>query len=271
MRRALVSVIMPVHNAGKFVREAIQSVLNQSYSNWELLIINDGSSDDSVEQIGQLRDDRIIFLNRAHRGVSAARNVGLAHMRGEYFCFLDADDVLPPRSLEARLGAFSETVAFVDGAVDIFDHGMKYEQGQWAPTAEGDVLSKLFRLSDRCFFGLTWMVRRQPHVRYEFNESLGHCEDVLFFMTIADSGKYTFTRETILRYRRNPASAMHNLKGLANGYSALRYCIRETFPQKLSFFDKCAFDYKVRRIMCLTFLRRFEYKSASRYLLYGRL
>src|SRR5687768_10401875 len=126
MEANLVSIIMPVHNAGRFVREAIQSVLDQSYSNWELLIINDGSIDDSAKQINQLQDERIKLFNQEHRGVSAARNVGLAHMRGDYFCFLDADDVLPPRSVEARLREFDETIAFVDGEVDIFDYEIKH-------------------------------------------------------------------------------------------------------------------------------------------------
>ena len=271
MRHKLVSIIMPVHNAGKFVRHAILSVLNQSYPNWELLIINDGSTDDSVYQVKRFEDDRIIFFNQKHKGVSAARNVGLTRMKGEYFCFLDADDVLPPRSLKARLSCFAENIGFVDGAVDTFDHVMQHKHDRWTPRAEGKVLSKLFRLSDACFFGLTWMVRRQPHLRYHFDESLGHCEDLLFFMSIADSGRYAFTEETILYYRKNPKSAMSNLRGLASGYTALRYRIRELFPDKLSFFDKFVYDYKVRRIMLLSFLRKSQYREATLYLTYGRL
>jgi teichuronic acid biosynthesis glycosyltransferase TuaG len=92
----LVSIIMPVFNAGQFIEQAVQSVLDQTYGNWELLIVNDGSTDDSLHVVQKFNDERIFIFHQANRGVSAARNAGLANMRGEFFCFLDADDILPP-------------------------------------------------------------------------------------------------------------------------------------------------------------------------------
>ena len=105
-----VSIIMPVYNAGKYINRAIDSVINQSFQNWELLIINDGSTDDSEHKINEYSDKRIKYFQQINQGVSSARNQGLRHMNGGYFCFLDADDYLPSGSIESRyhkLGQFS--------------------------------------------------------------------------------------------------------------------------------------------------------------------
>ena len=87
----LISVIMPCYNAERFVGEAVDSVLNQTYSNVELVVIEDGSTDDSL---GVLRryDDRIRLLTQRNTGPADARNLGLAHAQGQFVAFLDADD-----------------------------------------------------------------------------------------------------------------------------------------------------------------------------------
>src|SRR5437868_2983730 len=103
MTSPLVSIIMPAYNAGKYIAEAIQSVRAQTHKNWELLICDDGSTDGTVAIISSFKEPRIRFFTQPHAGVSAARNLAMGNMLGDYFCFLDADDVLPPNSLTARL------------------------------------------------------------------------------------------------------------------------------------------------------------------------
>jgi teichuronic acid biosynthesis glycosyltransferase TuaG len=267
----LVSIIMPMYNAGRFVRQAVQSVLDQTHSNWELLIIDDGSTDDSFCQVRQFQDKRILMFSQENRGVSAARNVALADMKGAYFCFLDADDVLPPRSLEVRLRMFNGAISFVDGGIESFDLSMKTKMAEWRPRAQGNVLKKLFRVDNSCFFGLTSMIKRNARIDYRFDETLTHCEDLLFFMTIAHSGNYAYTDEVILRYRKNNGSAMQNINGLAGGYTALRNKMCTLFKGKLSLWDKLVYDVKVRKIMFLTFSRDKRYRTALRYFVYGRL
>src|SRR5436190_7580701 len=101
-RRPLVSIIIPFWNTEKFLQEAIDSVVSQSYENWELLLVDDGSTDLSTEiaqQCAKQNPKKIHCLQHdAHdnRGVSAARNLGIRHAAGEYVCFLDADDVFLP-------------------------------------------------------------------------------------------------------------------------------------------------------------------------------
>ena len=152
--RNLVSVIMPAYNASSFIEEAIQSVIKQSHFHLELLIINDGSTDATEKIIKSYLDSRIHYFYQNNQGVSAARNVGLSHMKGDYFCFLDADDVLPTYSIEKRLSKFltNSNLSFVDGIVSIRDRKMQIELDSYSPSAEGDVFSDLVRLSDKLLF-----------------------------------------------------------------------------------------------------------------------
>ena len=91
----LVSIIMPVYNSEKYISEAIESVCNQSYKNWELLIVNDGSTDHTAKIIDDYskKNFRIKVFHRKNEGVSMARNFALNQICGEYVTFIDSDDV----------------------------------------------------------------------------------------------------------------------------------------------------------------------------------
>lgn len=102
---SLVSVVMPVYNAEAFLAEAIESVLAQTWPHWELLLVDDGSTDRSPEIARSCAGDRVRLLEhpgRANRGESAARNLGLREARGDLIAFLDADDVWLPEKLERQ-------------------------------------------------------------------------------------------------------------------------------------------------------------------------
>jgi teichuronic acid biosynthesis glycosyltransferase TuaG len=219
----LVSIIMPVYNAQRFISEAINSVLQQSHANWELLIINDGSSDGSLEIIKTFDDGRIRLFDQMNKGVSAARNVGLSNMIGNYFCFLDADDRMPLNSLQSRLAVFGldQATQFVDGVVGKFDSSLSDKIGVWKPSFQGNPFSDLLNLTGNSFFGPTWMIRRKADVQYAFDEGLTHGEDLLFFMNISRSADalYECTDEEILHYRIHSNSAMRSgLENLERGY-----------------------------------------------------
>lgn len=101
-----VSIITPVYNRHDYLAEAIESVLAQTISDWELIIIDDGSSTDETRHIAlnyQKKDDRIIYLTQEHLGVSAARNHGISIAKGNYLAFLDSDDRYLPEGLETLI------------------------------------------------------------------------------------------------------------------------------------------------------------------------
>ena len=101
----LVSIIMPCYNQGAFLAEALDSVLAQTYTNWECIIIDDGSKDNTAEvaKLYSAKDSRIQYLYQENSGVSAARNNGIAHSKGEYLLPLDGDDKIAPKFLELTL------------------------------------------------------------------------------------------------------------------------------------------------------------------------
>ena len=110
----LVSIIIPVHNSSVFLEEAIESVLSQTYKNWELLIIDDHSTDNSLNIIDAYikKEQRIKgFFNIAQTGVSVARNIGINNARGYYIAFLDSDDLWDNRKLEMQIAFLEKTNA----------------------------------------------------------------------------------------------------------------------------------------------------------------
>lgn len=100
----LVSIIIPCYNAEKFITETIQSVLNQTYTDWELIIIDDGSKDNSSKIVASfLSDPRISYFYQENTGVSIARNNGISKVNGKYIAFLDADDIWTDSNLEEKI------------------------------------------------------------------------------------------------------------------------------------------------------------------------
>lgn len=109
MNKPRVSIIMPAFNAERSISFSIKSVLDQSFGEWELLIINDGSTDSTLDVILEFRDSRIKIINQSNQGVAAARNSALKIAIGEYIAFLDADDLWLPSKLQKQISIFSKS------------------------------------------------------------------------------------------------------------------------------------------------------------------
>lgn len=99
----LISVIVPVHQGEASILRAVRSVLNQSYQNLELIVVDDGSTDKTLSRLATVSDPRLTILTQSNQGVAAARNLGIAHAKGEYLAFLDADDVWFPNQLATAM------------------------------------------------------------------------------------------------------------------------------------------------------------------------
>ncbi len=109
----MISVVVPVYNVAKYLRRCIDSVLAQTCGDWELVCVNDGSTDGSLDILNEYaaRDGRIRIISKQNAGVSAARNDGIAAARGEYVLFLDSDDFIHPQTLEITRRIAQETNA----------------------------------------------------------------------------------------------------------------------------------------------------------------
>lgn len=111
----MISVIIPIYNAEKYIEKCVVSVLAQTYTDFELLLINDGSTDSSQQICSQWaqKDSRIIVISQPNSGVSTARNMGLDRARGEFIYFIDADDWIAPDCFEKMMAKMSDDVDLV--------------------------------------------------------------------------------------------------------------------------------------------------------------
>lgn len=114
-----ISIIMPVYNKELYIRESITSVINQSFKDWELIIVNDGSTDNSLSIASSFQDSRIKVFSTKNGGVSSARNFGINHHCGNYITFFDADDILDEHYLESL---YDPTVDMVLGGLIKVDY-----------------------------------------------------------------------------------------------------------------------------------------------------
>ena len=107
----LVSVIIPTYNRAHLIKRSAMSVLNQTYSNLELIIVDDGSTDNTEEVVKSIDDNRVIYIKQSNQGACAARNNGIDHAKGEFIAFQDSDDVWHVDKLEKQLKCLNETGA----------------------------------------------------------------------------------------------------------------------------------------------------------------
>ena len=126
MSEALVSVIIPVFNAQKYLSYCIDSLLNQTYSNIEVILVNDGSTDqsESIIQSFLVRDQRIKCISQVNAGPSIARNKGMIEAAGEFICFIDADDFVPNNYIQLLVEKIAEGYDVVAcGYIEVSEYG----------------------------------------------------------------------------------------------------------------------------------------------------
>lgn len=247
---ALVSVIMPAHNAETYVEEAVRSVLAQTHHRVELIIVNDGSTDNTAGILEAIHDPRISMIHQENRGTSHARNTALGVARGGFICFLDSDDVMPPGSIASRLRIFERDpgLSFVDGRVLFFDRSLERVSRTYVPTFRGEPFPLLIRFDPACFFGNTWMIRREALGTTRFDESLTHVEDLLLYLNISPGRRYDFTTEPVLHYRITGYSSMTRLEGLERSYHQVYRWMRQ-HKELVSRRDLVRAKYRIDRMM----------------------
>lgn len=160
-----ISIVMPVYNKEKYIARGIHSILVQTFKDWELIIIDDGSTDGSLNQCKKFRDSRIQVFHTLNRGVSEARNLGISKATGEYITFIDSDDFVAENYLEKIYRPDEEMVIggvakvdingkvierirpYLDGNVYIEDMAKTFYKEQLATGIYGFVSSKLIKKS----------------------------------------------------------------------------------------------------------------------------
>lgn len=212
MNSPLVSVIIPVFNAERYLSEALYSVLSQGYPNLEFIIVDDGSTDRSKEIIDRT-PGKIRYLQQPNRGPAAARNRGIDIAEGDIFAFQDSDDIWPPRKLEIQLATLDK-----DPALEIVMGQVQRIQSSESTSLRTDVPS--IENMDAPAFGVNLaasIFRRSAFERVgPFDEQLRFSEDVDWFMRARELGvKTAMINDVTLLYRMHEQNMTRD-KGLTN-------------------------------------------------------
>ncbi|NKI32043.1 glycosyltransferase family 2 protein [Croceivirga thetidis] len=205
-KKSLVSVVMPVYNAENYLEEAVESILNQSYDNFELLIINDGSVDNSKSIAESLckKDNRLIYLeNKDNKGVAFTRNVGLRNSNGNFICWMDSDDTCDTQRLEKQVDFLSRNpeIGAVGTQIERFNQNGSFEQTSLNSNPEYIKASLLFRPA--AVPNATIMLRNELIKKYNlsYNEQLRIGEDYGFVTQCSHHFRISILPEILYSYR----------------------------------------------------------------------
>ncbi len=183
----LISVVVPVYNGEKTIKETINSVLNQTFWDFELLVINDGSKDSTLKIVSTIQDPRLKVFSYTNAGLPATRNRGISLAKGEYISFIDADDLWTSDKLESQLKALQENpqAAVAYSWTDHIDESSHFLRSGPQQTFNGDVYARLL-LEDFIGNGSNPLIRAQAFAEVgNFDESLLAVEDWDMWLRLA--------------------------------------------------------------------------------------
>lgn len=213
----LISVIVPVYNAAPYIERCVKSLQKQTYQNFEIILIDDGSKDNSLELCKALanEDDRIIVLNRPNGGASAARNMGLAYVRGQYVVFADSDDYVSPSYLEnlyraAQQGNYDIVQCNLEST---FDTDKRMETVAYSQDDVNEVTKKQ-ALNERKYKVSVWGKIYCSHIfkDFRFQEGIIYEDDASYYIFVDRANRLAVLNETLYYYYMSENSVMRNDK-----------------------------------------------------------
>ncbi len=209
----LISVIIPVYNSENTIRETIESVLNQSFTDFELIVINDGSQDSTLEIISRIQDHRLKVFSYPNAGVSASRNRGIAQASGDFIAFLDSDDLWTSDKLESQLQVLqaNPNAGVAYSWTDYIDRSGKFVCPGNYVTANGNVYEQLL-LQNFLENGSTPLIRREALIKVgNFDESLFGPEDWDMYLRLAANYHFVTVPKVQVLYRISANSISSNV------------------------------------------------------------
>ncbi len=209
-----ISVIIPVFNGEKTIRETINSILNQTFQDIEVIIINDGSTDATLEIIESISDSRIKIFSYPNAGLSASRNRGISLAKKEYISFIDADDLWTPDKLESQWQALQSNpqAAVAYSWTDYIDESSKFLKSGRRVKVNGDAFSKLL-VANFLENGSNPLIEKTALDKVGgFDESLFAAEDKDMWLRLAANYDFVCVEKPQILYRTSTNSMSTNLK-----------------------------------------------------------
>jgi glycosyltransferase involved in cell wall biosynthesis len=218
-----VSIVVPAHNAMVYLPQTIDSVLSQTFADFELLIINDGSSDHLIEWFSQARDSRIKLISQENQGVANARNTGILSAKGEYIAFLDADDIWEKTKLEKQVSCLDENpaVGLVYAWTQLINAKGKLLKFSVMHQEEGYIWEKIV-IQDVVGSGSCAMVRASCFQQVGlFDQSVAIAADFDMWIRIAAVYEFAVLKEHLVFYRQHLTNASKDSQQVIKAHSQI--------------------------------------------------
>ena len=228
--KPLVTVIIPCFNSDLFIQDCLESVLQQTYENIEIILVDDGSTDESLSKIEKY-STRITILKKVNGGAASARNLGIRNSNGSYIAFLDSDDVWYPEKIAKQMKLMTAKqldLVYCGGeSVGDIDLSIKY-----TPEFSGDCYSKFLEFPTRAIviLGCSSAIIRKSILEYsgDFDtQFLGAAEDWDFFRRFCKFGKVGFVNESLVKYRLHDKNV--STRGVKDFYQGNYHAIIKMF------------------------------------------
>lgn len=258
----LISIIIPVYNSEKYIAETIKSVLKQSYRNYEVIIIDDGSTDNSARIINGFRNNCKI-ITKSNKGRSTARNDGLAVASGEYVLFLDSDDLLEEDALENLYAPLSKgKFPLIYGKYSFINqNSVKVNDKIHHSFKEGKIedckslFSKNFIATPAAMFNRSFLISNKLF----FDQDLSQYEDWdLCLRILLNNGEIKFVNKIICKVRIHPSRTSNDVLKMAFGYKNVVEKLKTTYPSYKRYF-KTSSIYSIYNIgVTHIFLKNFQ-------------
>jgi glycosyltransferase involved in cell wall biosynthesis len=219
-----VTILMPAYNAEKYIGESIGSVLQQTFSDFELLVIDDGSTDGTADLVHSFSDTRIRYVYQTHSGVAAALNAGLVLAKGKYIARFDADDICYPQRLEKQFRFLEDhpdhTVVGSD-ADYLLENGDHLFRFSCIGHTNEEIMDKLYFY---CPFIHSAVMFKKDAVMQAGGYSVRahNFEDYLLWVRLSAKGKFANLAEPLIRVRFNPASVTIDEKWRSRRFRTLK-------------------------------------------------
>jgi len=230
-----ISIVIPAYNASKYLKESVASIQSQTFKSWEVIIVNDGSTDNTFELAKSfLVNERIKLINQENKGVSAARNAGIKAANGKYIAFLDADDFYLENNLQLKYDAFcaDESIDFVYSDILKCDNNLNelyVEKGVEAATLFEEVL--LWEKETIPGFSSNIVIKaEQMKGRILFDENLSNCADRFMKILLGKYLKGFYIPKPLVKYRDVPGSMSKKVSLLDHDEN---YIIRQIKNQQI--------------------------------------
>ncbi len=227
-----VSVILPAYNSQKYIKEAVSSILAQTFSDFTLYIINDGSSDNTLQILNEFKDKRInIVSNDGNRGLIYSLNRGLEYSKdSEYVARMDADDIALPNRFEEQIKFLDNnpSVGVLGTAVEYFSDNNSSIKKMYRPNNHSKILSTLLFYNP--IVHPTVMIRNSAMAGDKFPEDLPKYEDYALWINLTTKTSFANLEQVLLKYRQHEMSITHSYSEemgsnlLANETLLSRYC-----------------------------------------------